>query len=275
MATKKLQVMATLGPTDSKIKSAVEEYYNEHPVDPVLIDYSVMDKLCAPFTETGSIVTCKPVEGYPLTVQTNGATKVYRSGKNLLTVTPKTFTSHGLTFTIREDGTTVIDGTVINGNCYEGISDKVPIMEGVTYTLSGCTDASSSNYNMYLVASGAIGLYHVNNPATGVATGSGMADARIVIYDGVTVSNLVIKPQLEIGSSATDFETGVCEEFTPGESIPALSGVNNIWADSGDVTVSGAADPKVLFDKLTNTNIEEWTFELEDGSTVTKQVVVK
>ena len=45
---------------------------------------NTVDKLCPSFTESGAIVTCEPVEGYPMTVTAEeGATTITRCGKNL------------------------------------------------------------------------------------------------------------------------------------------------------------------------------------------------
>lgn len=60
MATKKLQVLTNLCPSDDAIKSTVEAYYSKHP--------TLIDKVTPAFSETASVVTCEPVEGYPLSV---------------------------------------------------------------------------------------------------------------------------------------------------------------------------------------------------------------
>ena len=67
----------------------------------------ILDRLCPAFTESGTIVACEPVEGYPLDVQTaEGATKILRTGKNLLPYPycETTKTSNGVTFTDNGDG---------------------------------------------------------------------------------------------------------------------------------------------------------------------------
>ena len=42
------------------------------------------------------------------------------------------------------------------------------------------------------------------------------------------------------------------ETFAQGEQIPAVQGINNLWADSGLLTVSGKADPVAKLEKLEN-----------------------
>ena len=34
--------------------------------------------------------------------------------------------------------------------------------------------------------------------------------------------------------------------FAPGEAIPALAGINTLWADTGNITVTGRADPNAV-----------------------------
>ena len=58
--------------------------------------------------------------------------------------------------------------------------------------------------------------------------------------------------QIELGNTATAYEPYYEETFAVGEPILGLSGVNTIYADSGNVTVSGKADPTAIIEKLTN-----------------------
>ena len=74
----------------------------------------ILDRLCPAFTESGTIVACEPVEGYPLDVQTaEGATKILRTGKNLLPYpyANSNHTSRGVDFTDNGDGSITINGT--------------------------------------------------------------------------------------------------------------------------------------------------------------------
>ena len=214
----------------------------------------IVDKLCPNIFESGPVVACQPLAGYPLTVQADHATKVYRCGKNLIKADPRTQTVNGVTFTVREDGSVVVNGTVTEGASFATftVCPDVPVRAGATYSLSGCTGGSSRTYQLYIENGGIINIYNANTNSTQTASGSGLVGVRIAVYSGVTVSNLVIKPQLEIGSAATAHELHrETEEFAPGETIPALEGVNTIWADSGEVTVTGKADPVAVIEKLT------------------------
>ena len=58
--------------------------------------------------------------------------------------------------------------------------------------------------------------------------------------------------QVEIGDTATAFEPYRGDTFEPSQQITALQGVNTLYADAGDITVSGKADPTATINKLTN-----------------------
>ena len=174
------------------------------------------------------------------------ATKITRTGKNLLKPYIRTFTTNGLTFDVYEDGTVVINGTALGSSptnfVFTDPKAGTYIREGVTYTLSGSTGGSSNTFQIrtYLPNSKELDMYNTNSPVTKVATGSGFATTAIYVSAGYTASNLVIKPQLEVGSSATPHEPyQEPEEFAPNETIAAWSGVNTLWADVGEITVTG------------------------------------
>ena len=93
----------------------------------------MIDKLCPSFTESGSVVTCEPVEGYPLGVVTqivpiqsgsgdpspenirpitgHTAVALTQLGKNLLPLPAKTVTANGGTVSCDENGLVTVSGT--------------------------------------------------------------------------------------------------------------------------------------------------------------------
>ena len=204
---------------------------------------NIVDKLCPSFTESGSVVQCEPVEGYPLTVQTDeGATKVFRSGKNL-------FDSITYPFNPRT-WIKIVDGSEVTGSSGSGFKatiEYIPVshLRGNTITLN--RPARGNNAGM--------AFYDENK--TYVSGGRGVAilvpnDAEYMRFsiDDTTDSEDV---QIEIGSTTTSYEPYQGEEFNIGEPIPALKGRNTIWADSGEVAVTGKADPVAIISKLVAT----------------------
>ena len=63
----------------------------------------------------------------------------------------------------------------------------------------------------------------------------------------------ILSVQLEWGSKATEYEPyrGKFQSLMLPGTIPALSGTNTIYADSGNITVSGYANPKTIINTLT------------------------
>ena len=262
MATKKLQVLANLGPTDAKIKSAVEEHFVDHPIDSTLID-----KLCPAFTESGSVVTCQPVEGYPLAVTAEeGATTITRCGKNLVVYpyTGKTKTLYGITFTDNGDGSITINGTATaNAVFYLRNREKWSVKPGEKYTGKLHKVSGSKTGNMQFVINyypTGVSYYLEWLLAANFGTTTGACPsnmnymaAYLLVLSGTTCTNLVVRPQLEYGTVATEYVPyQATQTYAAGEQIPALPGVNTLYADTGEITVTGRADPRVALDRLTN-----------------------
>lgn len=215
----------------------------------------IVDRLCPNILESGPVVACQPLAGYPLTVQAHDATKVYRSGKNLIAPWTSSRLASGMTFKGNGDGSISITGTPTaqwSASCFIAIPPEI-LKGGKTYV---CTPASNSSYKIHFRWRDADGNYK-NTNQTGVVQNritwdDSWSDPEIQIYcPNIQAYNETVWLQLELGETATDYEPYVREEFAPGEAIHVLDGVNTFWADSGEVTVTGKADPVALFEKLT------------------------
>ena len=217
----------------------------------------IVDTLCPAFTKTGNMITCTPVEGYPLSVAADAeATAITRCGKNLIGfanfsgitgtgntqshqggIFTKTFTGHlSTTWLLTNNcmaharnmsvppGTYVfhmnlIESTLGSGDNIKGIYAVVALEDGSTINLK---DGEA----VTLTQKGAITQFRVTTSQI----------QSVGAYIKFTL-------QLEAGSTATAYEPYISEEFAPGESVPALAGINTLWAESGTVTVTGRADP--------------------------------
>ena len=191
------------------------------------------------------------------------------SGKNLLTYPYKetTKTVNGITFTDNGDGTITANGTSTANAAF--IMDKnFGFEKEGNYFLSGCpsggglnsfyinwyqnhTGATQKNYNDY--GSGIIVPYqHIFSENNSLA---------IVIIAGVTVDNLVFRPQLELGDTPTAYEppiTGrelqvnVCGKnlINNIQVTGTVVGVTVTKNDDGTVTINGTTtgDLWLLFD---------------------------
>ena len=209
----------------------------------------IINKLAPSFTESGTAVRCEPVEGYPLTVTAEeGAATISRCGKNLIDY-KAVIPGKNSTITIIENGV-----RWESGNYFFSFPCTVKAGETVVFN---CVDPSSSMYYAALwntELSKNVGTQNkIGEPFT--ATG----DADLVHIYKKNSSTALVEPivvtdlQLEHGSVATAYESykGV-ETFVPGETIPAWSGVNTLWADVGEITVTGKADPVAIIEKLSN-----------------------
>ena len=213
----------------------------------------LVDKLCPSFTESGAIVACEPVEGYPLTVMAKeGAATISRCGKNLIDYTeayPRT----------KSDGTVIgtisfIDGGISwdSGNYFFVIPCTVRAGGTVTFSCKGMTTNIS-----YVVlynrgtAKACSGQEYCGDPMVATADADAIYVYKTNPADQIETPIVLTELQLEYGSVVTSYEPyKAVETFSPGADIPALNGVNIIWADSGIVTVKGKANPGVILERL-------------------------
>lgn len=209
---------------------------------------AIVDKLCPSFSESGSMVRCEPVEGYPLLVGAATASTIYRCGKNLIDYTQSI--PRNTNGTVR-----IIDGGVSweGGNYFFFVPCAVRTGETVTFS---CLDEAGEVLYAMLYNRGAksscSSQEYCGKPMVATADADAVCVYKKNPQDNVETPIVITDLQLEHGSTATKYEPyKAIETFLPGESIPAWSGVNTLWADSGEITVTGKADPVAIIEKLT------------------------
>lgn len=201
-----------------------------------------IDKCCPTFTESGAIVTCEPVEGYPLTVTAEeGATTITRCGKNLLSDDWKNLDK----YTYYSDNKKYLSLNLRPG----------------TYRISAVRKEGAENVEVWLYLRNTI-----DNGATWLSTPyveqgkktnavvfevKGDVGEEWVLWTNASYIALLESVQIELGTVATDHEQYHGETFSVLETVPALQGVNHIFADVGEVTVTGKADPTAIIENLT------------------------
>lgn len=123
--------------------------------------------------------------------------------RNLFENTATTTTINGITYTKNSDGTITANGTAsANASITLG---KIKTDSSKSYSLSGCpSGGSQSTYTMYI--SGANPA--INDFGSGVAINNKEFDNNLifVVFSGKTVSNMVIKPMLNEGTTILDYE---------------------------------------------------------------------
>lgn len=215
---------------------------------------NTVDKLCPAFTESGYVVTCEPVEGYPLTATPKTGTTVHRCGKNL--INPPEYMS-------ASDNRSSLDGDVFTTNFESGglhlnvyWNSNPKWHQPGTYTLSflPLTEGAECAAFIYGITSAKTIAKKTTLSATDPYFTFTANEAIIISIAGNNVfyGNCSYRLQLEAGKTATAYEPYNGAIFAQGEQIPALHGVNTLHANTGSITVDGRTDPTAIIEKLTN-----------------------
>ena len=187
--------------------------------------------------------------------------KVTRCGKNLVSYPfpETTFTRNGITFTDNGDGTVTVNGTATAKIIFYFVSNtrRMALREGEHYTLSGCPSGGSTS--KYFIQGTDGTMYHTDI-GSGKAFTASNSDYYfyIVVYEGATLSNVVFKPQLEIGDSATEYEAPVeATTHTPlsdgtVEGIKSVAPTMTLFTDTEgvEVEIEYNQDINVLLDYM-------------------------
>lgn len=187
---------------------------NGHTVESdVPADAKFTDTTNSDITATGNPVQLDGLQGgVPFS-------EIAVSGKNLLKYpyynTTKTIS--GITFTDNGDGTITANGTATATASYF-LDSEFNYIGGITYTISGCPKGGSNS--TYKIKGDRLGAYidDNGNGATYSFKYDTTAAIVILIYKDTTVDNIVFRPQLEYGDTATAYE-------------PPITGQNiTLWA---------------------------------------------
>ena len=126
------------------------------------------------------------------------------TGKNLLPNTATSQTINGVTFTVNADGSVTANGTA-SADANIVVGTREGLLLGETYTIAGCPSGGSSSTYGIIIANPSW-MYETGSGLTFVANSTTTTSIRIVVKSGNTVSNLTFYPQIEAGSTATEYE---------------------------------------------------------------------
>lgn len=219
------------------------------------------DCICKPQLELGTIA-----HAYEPSIESNVNLKkeIHKiptsQGRNLISYpyyNGTSFESNGVTYTVNEvDGTITVNGTATKESDFRLVSpydtsDRKTLELGQTYTLSdGVNQPNTSGYQAPVY------FQFVRIDATkndfnyGISTNYGnmtwtASDAnllqygiRIVVRDGVTVDNVVMKPMLEIGGIAHMYEPTTENNISLKKSIETKATINDTSTTSTTETWS-------------------------------------
>ena len=177
-------------------------------------------KLCGKTVQDGTPTPETPVE--PVSVGDGGSVEVTVAGKNLMvSVEAETILEkNGVTVTFYPDGSWVANGTATDDtwiflhskwNTPSAVEEYLTVKAG-TYTFSD-TNKNVSKTTFFIAMQSApyngafdLGL-HTTSTRTFTAEEDMKFEVGLRIKSGVTLNNEVFRPQLEIGTEATEYES--------------------------------------------------------------------
>ena len=160
---------------------------------------------------------------------------VSRNGKNLITY-PYMYTTriiNGITLTDNGDGTITANGTA-TADVFFFMRNQDLILTKGTFFLSGCpSGGAGNNYMIYAVGydnGKEVARYHdygagkvINSPVDSYSL-----SVLIYILKGNTVNNLTFKPQIEVGTTATEYEPYVEPQTATANSDGTVEGLTSV-----------------------------------------------
>lgn len=198
------------------------------------------------------------------------------SGKNLLNNEANTFSLKGVTFTINKDKSILLSGTATETIYWNNGKLSANLDNDKIYTLSGCPSGGGlSKYYMYLYNE-SFSLNDTGNGVTNMSKVTKKVVFGIAIFSGVNVNGLVFKPQLEIGTTATDYqpyqglETTTVELNQPLRELP--NGVKDtienevITRRVGEITYDGSE----AWVKMNGSDSNNWLYALNQAQNKTE-----
>lgn len=124
------------------------------------------------------------------------------TGKNLLNITSTGGTNNGITYTINDDKSVTLNGATTDA-VSQLILNIMTIPNG-TYCLNGTNTANV--YMRIWSETQQKEIYKSVNSGSFEITNNDVCQIQIYIHKGVTCNNVIIYPQLELGSTATSYE---------------------------------------------------------------------
>lgn len=166
------------------------------------------------------------------------AVKVKKQGKNLIPYPYSelklgTTTTNGIDFTVYEDGSIIINGTAISNTTryiYRNVTDLLGLKSGITISSNKNASDDTQQANVYFMCNYYDSALKMREGITASTNASGKTTITddwkglgiyLHIPKGKTLNNLLIKPQLKIGTTATDYEPYI----SPIEYIPNADGI--------------------------------------------------
>ena len=157
-----------------------------------------------------------PTPSAPVDVNVvKGSNAISICNKNLFNNIATSQTKHGIVFTINADKSIYANGTATSTNALA--LNQVYLEKEKTYFLSGCpSGGGSGKYTLSINTTGTTTRL-ATDAGSGVSytpTESGTYDISIGYWYGFNLNNLLFKPQIEVGSTATTYEEHQEKSYT-------------------------------------------------------------
>lgn len=225
--------------TEVETKLANGEFKGEKGDKGDPADYNLVSNALkgSDFGNTVRLDDVSPVEHEMKVKVSDPSAMLTRCGKNLVTNLGKSTEGSGIEWTLNEDGTVTANGTAATQCVYsfEVVGVKSSLI-GKTVTLSGCPEGGG--IDKYSVCQRNYGQFDTGNSKTFTITNNNHASWGIRIEKGITVSNLVFKPQLEVGFK-TEYEPCVEPVTYNGtvDSVTSLYPTTTLLTDTDGATI--------------------------------------
>ena len=185
-------------------------------------------------------------------------------GKNILPY-PYTYTTreiNGVQWTVNADGTITATGTAAANSVFQvnGISKEanLKLTPGTTYTISSGLSTAISGVsivcNYYPKDATAYAAWlNAATSRTGTFPNDGYSIVcYLIVLKDITVDNLTFKPQLELGTTATEYEPYQGQTYTP-TSSGEVTGITNLYPLTQLLTNNSG----VVFEQVTGQTYKE------------------
>lgn len=200
-----------------------------------------------------------PTPDAPIPVETvTGEQAIAVTGKNLASV-ELSGTNHGITFTSDCSGLLTMGGTsdAVASFRVANLANYMRLKAGQTYTLSANNPEINSSVTLRLAYSDGVILNGssatmdaVNKTLTFTPTVDGVVSVEARIASGTTLNNFTVRPQLELGSQASDYQPYQKQNYginlgknllKPYAYNTTRNGITFDYTSDGVLTLSGTA----------------------------------
>lgn len=213
------------------------------------------------------------------------------SSKNLIPYpyAQTTKTENGITFTDNGDGTITVNGTATGEVMMTLLTSGSPVsLDEGSYVLSGSPNGSITTYYIQAYIDGEYGKADYAGQTAIYNVNKGQKITQIVLFvkKGATLDNLVVKPQFERGTTATDYVPYVDPAsvtlskygknlipYPYAQTTKTTNGITFTANDDGTITANGTATSTANFQFVAQASLllRKGKYTLSSGLTTDNQ----